>query len=120
MNKEEFENQLKKLDFHFEIDEEYHRDVFTSDHFKVVKTSTSPEGNMEYLTKTSIYRLNLEIYVDRYTVSMIWWLDRSHKVTKSYYMHIDVKEKLSAVGLISDFVAYCVDTYKVDLNNYKE
>ena len=107
MTREEFERQLISLDFHFEREEEFHRDVFDNFDFRIVYQSLD------------MYRVRLVIYVDRYTVRMVWWLDDNHKLTKSYYMHKEVKEEKLAVSLITSFVENCKDVYKVDLGKYR-
>ena len=107
MTREEFESQLKSLDFHFEREEEYHRDVFINDHYKFVRFQKYE------------YKVSIVIYVDRYTTRIIWWLDNSHRLTKSYYMNKDVKDLPLAVSLISSFINYCEETYKVNVEIYK-
>lgn len=108
MTREEFESQLKSLGFYYEKEEEFHRDVFINDHYRFVR-----------LSEMSMYKASLVIYVDRYTTRIIWWLDKNHKLTKSYYMNKDVAESSLAVSLISSFIDYCEETYKVDIDSYK-
>ena len=106
MTREEFCEGLKNLDFFYERENEFNRDVFTNDHFQLVTNDLK------------IYKLSLVVYVDRYTMRLIWWLDDNHKVTKSYYMHKEVKDSDSVVLLLMSCVKSLVELYKVDLNKY--
>lgn len=106
MTREEFCEGLKNLDFFYERESEFNRDVFTNDHFQLV---TNDLKN---------YKLSLVVYVDRYTVRMVLWLDDNHKVTTSCYMHKEVKESCSVISLLSSCIMSCVELYKVDLNKY--
>ena len=106
MTREEFCEGLKNLDFFYEREYEFNRDVFTNDHFLLV------------VNDMTIYKLSLVVYVDRYTVRVVWWLDGNHKVTTSCYMHKDVKGCESAVSLLVSCVMSLVEFYKVDLNKY--
>ena len=106
MTREEFCEGLKNLDFFYERENEFNRDVFTNDHFQLVTNDLK------------IYKLSLVVYVDRYTMRLIWWLDDNHKVTKSCYMHKEVKDSDSVVSLLVMCVMSCAELYKVDLNKY--
>ena len=106
MTREEFCEGLKNLDFFYERENEFNRDVFTNDHFQLVTNDLK------------FYKLSLVVYVDRYTMRLIWWLDDNHKVTKSCYMHKEVKDSDSVVSLIVMCVMSCAELYKVDLNKY--
>ena len=105
MTKEEFCEGLKNLDFFYDRENEFNRDVFTNNHFLVKNDPKS-------------YKLSLVVYIDRYTMRLIWWLDDSHKVTTSRYMHKEVKDCDSAVSLIVSCIKSLAETYKVDLNKY--
>ena len=94
------------MDFFYERENEFNRDVFTNDHFQLVTNDLK------------IYKLSLVVYVDRYTMRLVWWLDDNHKVTKSYYMHKEVKDCSSVVLLLVLCVKSLVELYKVDLNKY--
>lgn len=106
MTREELCEGLKNLDFFYERENGFNRDVFTNDHFMLATNS------LKY------YKLSLVVYVDRYTVRVVWWLDDNHKVTKSYYMHKEVKDSDSVVSLLVTCVMSLVELYKVDLNKY--
>ena len=106
MTRDEFCEGLKNLDFFYERENEFNRDVFTNDHFQLVTNDLK------------IYKLSLVVYVDRYTMRLIWWLDDNHKVTTSCYMHKEVKDSDSVVFLLVSCVKTLVELYKVDLNKY--
>lgn len=106
MTREDFCEGLKNLDFFYERENEFNRDVFTNDHFRIVANDLR------------IYKFCLVVYVDRYTMRMVWWLDDSHKVTKSCYMHKEVKDCDSATSLLVSCIKSCAELYKVDLDKY--
>jgi hypothetical protein len=106
MTREEFREGLKNLDFFYERENEFNRDVFVNDHFQLVTNDQK------------IYKLSLVIHVDRYTMRLIWWLDDNHKVTTSCYMHKEVKDSDSVISLLVSCVKSLVELYKVDLNKY--
>ena len=106
MTRKEFCEGLKNLDFFYERENEFNRDVFTNDHFQLATNDLE------------IYKLSLVVYVDRYTMRLVWWLDDNHKVTKRYYMHKEVKDSDSVVSLLVLCVKSLVELYKVDLNKY--
>jgi hypothetical protein len=106
MTREEFCEGLKNLDFFYECENEFNRDVFTNDHFQLVTNDLE------------IYKLSLVVYVDRYTMRLVWWLDDNHKVTTSCYMHKEVKDSDSVISLLMSCVKSLVELYKVDLNKY--
>jgi len=106
MTREEFCEGLKNLDFFYDRENEFNRDVFTNDHFQLVTNDLD------------IYKLSLVVYVDRYTMRLVWWLDDNHKVTKSYYMYKEVKDSDSVISLLMLCVKSLVELYKVDLNKY--
>ena len=96
MTREEFTNQLESLDFHYDRYGEYNRDAYDND------------------------QVRLEIFVDYYTVRMVWRLNNSHKLSRCYYVNREIKESELAVSIISRFIVYCVETYKVDISKYEE
>ena len=108
MTREEFTNQLESLDFHYDRYGEYNRDAYDNDHYRLV----------DYENK--VYKVRLEIFVDYYTVRMVWRLNNSHKLSRCYYVNREIKESELAVSIISRFIVYCVETYKVDISKYEE
>ena len=106
MTREEFCEGLKNVDFFYERENEFNRDVFTNDHFQLVTNDLE------------IYKWSLVVYVDRYTMRLVWWLDDNHKVTTSCYMHKEVKDSDSVISLLMSCVKSLLELYKVDLNKY--
>lgn len=106
MTRNEFCEDLKNLDFFYEREDEFHRDNFFNDHFKLVTNDLKS------------YKLSLVVYVDRYTVRIIWWLDNTHKVGKSYYMNKDVNDCESAISLLASCVYSLADSFKIDMNDF--
>ena len=106
MTREEFCEGLKNFDFFYDRENEFNRDVFTNDHFRLATNDLE------------IYKLSLVVYVDRYTMRLVWWLDDNHKVTTSCYMHKEVRDCSSVISLLMSCVKSLVDLYKVDLNKY--
>lgn len=108
MTQEEFKQQLTELDFRYDRYGEYNRDAYDNDHYRLVDH------------ENKIYKVRLEIFIDYYTVRMVWWLDNSHKLSKCYYVNKEIRENELAVSVIRSFIDYCVKTYGVDIKKYEE
>lgn len=106
MSREELEKQLSASKFRFWRDEEYHRDAYTNEN-ALIKT----ENGLKI-------RASLEIFIDYYTVRIVWYLENGRKVAKSYYVHKLPNNFDSLDSLLSDFANECFTLYKVDLDKY--
>lgn len=106
MTKDELKSQLAETKFEFWRDDEFHRDVYTNKSAKVT------------LDESKSLIVNLELFVDYYTLRIVWWLEKGKKVTKSYYMKRDVEKICDLNELLGVFVSLCSTDYGVDLNKY--
>ena len=106
MTKEELTIGLENLKFKNWYDDEFHRHVYINDSTKVE------------LSDNRYVKVNLELYVDYYTLRIIWWLEKGKKVTKSYYMKREVEKIACMNELLSLFVTQCSMDYGVDLHKY--
>ena len=69
-SREEISEYLTSEGYRYERDSEYNRDIFTNDNVLV-------DGN----------KTKLEIYVDRYSVKIVWWPEANKKVGSSSYLY---------------------------------
>ena len=64
------------------------------------------------------YKLSLVVYADRYTAKIVWWLDNTHKVATSCYMHKEINDCDSVVSLLASCIKLLVELYKIDLSYF--
>lgn len=105
MNKDELKEQLIEANFEIWHDDEFHRDTFTN---KTAKIDVDEKT----------LKVSLQVFVDYYTVRIIWWIEPNKKVAKSYYVNPTIKEIVGIDELLSAFVAECSVMYGVDLSKY--
>lgn len=109
MTREEFADELREHGFAMERDGEFNRDVFTNGKFPL---TFLPEG------VRCVF--DLTIYVDYYTVRIVWQADARHRYGYCYYVAKELHGSDTACALIADFIYYCSMTYGIDIHGYKE
>ena len=102
MSREELKEKLIEAKFEYGHDDEFHRDVFTNEKAKIKKGEKS-------------LFVNLQVFVDYYTVRIIWYYDGRNKVSKSYYMRKDIDKINSVDELFSSFIAETSQKYKIEI-----
>lgn len=100
MTREKLKEKLIEANFELWHDDEFHRDMFTNEKAKIKKGE-----------KTLSF--NLQVFVDYYTVRIIWYYDGRNKVSKSYYMRNDIDKINSVDELLSSFIAETSQKYKI-------
>ena len=98
MTKEEFELSLESCGFSKQRFTEYNNNAFVNKSFEYDNAM-----------------LNLEVFVDRYNVRIVWWHKNGKKVSKCFYINKEVALHENARTLIEDFVALMKSTYGITL-----
>lgn len=106
MDKIELDKQLLERKFEYWRDDEFHRDVYTN-----------KKAEIE-VCEGKLICANLEIFVDYYTMRVIWRIASGRKIGTTYYMKRDLGGIDTIDTILTEFAQNCVSDYGVDLNNY--
>lgn len=96
MTRDEFEYSLEFYGFTKQRYSEYNNDAFV---------------NMSYGYEDK--HLNLEVFVDKYNIRIVWWHEEGKKVSKCYYVKKDLVLYNDAKKLIDDFVVSMRSLYGI-------
>lgn len=103
-----FRNDLLELGFSEWHDEEFYRYVFTNENAVV---------EIPHLRIT--VNVKLEVRIDYYSFTMIWWHDNGKKVAKIYLIEKSLCGYLDTPGVISDFLCSVAMKFVIDIFKFK-
>lgn len=105
MTKSDLKVDLLKLKFDYWRNDEFNRDEF--------------RGSFLFERDRKFFIASLDIQVDYYNVRIIWYYEKGKKVSKCYYVRKEFAGFKDLSEMLSTFLSYCIDFYKIDIDILK-